>query len=115
MASFIARAQDSRQSEAQTQSVRAGVVLLAVLGETGALWRRSGRLGGKVIVRCRAGHLFTTIWIPAVSMKSLRFGTWRFQHCPVGHHWSLVTPVKPADLTEEQRRTASEHHDVRLP
>lgn len=109
------RARKTRANQKRRRVGAVRLVLLAVLGETGALWRRSGRLGGKVIVRCQAGHLFTTIWIPAVSVKSLRLGTRRFQHCPVGHHWSLVTPVKPADLTEQQRRKASEHHDVRLP
>jgi hypothetical protein len=77
--------------------------------------RRGYNMGGNVIVRCRQGHLFTTIWVPGASIKSLRLGWARFQHCPVGKHWTLVTPVKPADLTEEQRRTAGQHRDVRLP
>jgi hypothetical protein len=77
--------------------------------------RRGYNMGGNVVVRCRQGHLFTTIWIPGASIKSLRLGWARFQHCPVGRHWSLVTPVKPAGLTEEQRRTAADIHDVRIP
>ena len=89
----------------------AGVVLL----ETAALRIRSGRLGGDVIVRCRQGHLFTTIWIPGGSLKSLRLGWWRFQRCPVGHHWSVVTPVKAAELTEQERRSAGEARDIRVP
>jgi len=76
---------------------------------------RGYRIGGKLVVRCREGHLFTTIWIPGASLKSLRFGWCRFQRCPVGHHWSIVTPVKESELTEEEKRTASEHKDVRLP
>jgi hypothetical protein len=59
--------------------------------------------------------LFTTIWIPGASVKSLRLGWWRFQHCPVGSHWSIVTPVKKSDLTEEQKRSAGEHKDIRIP
>jgi hypothetical protein len=53
--------------------------------------------------------------VPGASIKSLRLGWARFQHCPVGGHWSLVTPVKPADLTEEERRTAGQRRDIRLP
>ena len=95
---------------------RAGVIAsAAMLVETAGLWVRSRRLGGNVIVRCRAGHLFTTIWIPAASVKALRLGWWRVQRCPIGHHWSLVTPVNASELTEGERRSAREHHDVWLP
>jgi hypothetical protein len=86
-----------------------------MLVETAGLWLRSRRVGGNVVVRCRAGHLFTTIWIPGASVKALRLGWWRVQRCPVGRHWSLVTPVKEADLTEDERRFAREHHDIGLP
>ncbi|HEY3729557.1 MAG TPA: hypothetical protein VGL51_20460 [Solirubrobacteraceae bacterium] len=89
--------------------------MTAVALETLALWLRSHRLGGNVVVRCRQGHLFTTIWIPAASLKSLRLGWWRGQHCPVGHHWTLVTPVTEAELSDEELRVASERHDVRIP
>ena len=91
------------------------LVIAGVLLETLATWLRSGRLGGHIVVRCRAGHLFTTIWIPAASVKSLRLGFWRLQRCPVGHHWTVVSPVKEASLTEEERRTAAEHRDIGLP
>ena len=95
---------------------RAGVIAAAaMLVETAALWLRSGRIGGNVVVRCRAGHLFTTIWIPAASFKAVRLGFWRVQRCPVGHHFSLVTPVKEAALSEDERRFAREHRDIRLP
>jgi hypothetical protein len=90
-------------------------IAAAVVFETAALWVRSGRLSGNVIVRCRHGHLFTTIWIPAASVKSLRLGLWRVQHCPVGHHWTVVAPVKEADLTAQEQRAAREHHDIRVP
>ena len=72
-------------------------------------------IGGNLVVRCRKGHLFTTLWIPGVSVKSIRLGWWRIQRCPVGSHWSLVTPVKPTELTEEEERSARERHDARLP
>jgi hypothetical protein len=68
-----------------------------------------------VVVRCRSGHLFTTTWIPGGSLKAIRLGSMRFQRCPVGHHWSLVSPVREADLTEQELRFATEHHDLRIP
>jgi hypothetical protein len=50
-----------------------------------------------------------------VSFKSVRLGRWRLQRCPVGSHWTLVTPVKPLDLTEDELRGARAHRDVRIP
>jgi hypothetical protein len=72
--------------------------------------RRSGRpaLGGKIVVRCGKGHLFTTFWSPMGSFTAIRLGPARFQHCPVGNHWSLVRPVKDADLTAEDRQIAEQ-------
>ena len=67
------------------------------------------------MVRCSQGHLFTTIWIPGISFKAVRLGMTRFQHCPVGHHWTKVAPVNESELTEEERHFASEHHDIRIP
>jgi hypothetical protein len=72
-------------------------------------------VGGNAVVRCRRGHLFTTIWLPGASLKSIRLGWWRIQRCPVGPHWSVVTPVRVADLSEVERRSAAEHRDVRIP
>jgi hypothetical protein len=77
--------------------------------------RRGYGFGGNTVVRCRSGHLSTTIWIPGASLKSVRLGWWRFQRCPVGGHWTLVTPVRDADLSDEDRETAAEHRDVRIP
>ena len=95
---------------------RRAVVLgvASVLVEISGLWLRAGRLGGKVVVRCRSGHVYTTIWIPGVSMKSLRLGFWRFQRCPVGAHWSIVTPVRESDLSEREQRLARGQKDIRL-
>jgi hypothetical protein len=90
-------------------------VVGGVLADTAATWLRAGRPGGDLVVRCRQGHLFTTLWIPAVSLKSLRLGPRRFQYCPVGRHWSLVTPVRADELSDQQRREASAQHDIRLP
>jgi hypothetical protein len=79
-----------------------------------ARWR-GYRFGLNLVVRCRRGHLFTTIWIPGVSVKSIRLGWWRLQRCPVGPHWSIVTPVRDADLTDEERLLAGERRDSRVP
>jgi hypothetical protein len=75
---------------------------------------RGYRFGRNLVVRCRDGHLFTTIWIPGVSLKSIRLGWWRLQRCPVGNHWSIVTPVREADLTDGERRAAAAAHDARI-
>ncbi|HEY3090613.1 MAG TPA: hypothetical protein VGJ59_21390 [Jatrophihabitantaceae bacterium] len=78
--------------------------------------RRLGyKLGGNTIVRCRQGHLFTTLWIPGVKLKAIDLGVARVQHCPVGNHWSLVVPVRESDLTEEERQRARERHDAGIP
>lgn len=89
-------------------------VVLYVVGTLVAR-RRGYNMGGNIVVRCRAGHLFTTIWVPGASLKALRLGWARLQRCPVGKHWTLVTPVREAELTYEERRMAAEHHDVRIP
>jgi hypothetical protein len=89
-------------------------VLAFVVGTVVA--RRLGyKVGGNTVVRCRDGHLFTTIWVPGVSLKAIRLGWFRFQRCPVGAHWTLVSPVKDSDLTDEERRAAEQRHDVRIP
>ena len=80
--------------------------------------RRKGYSQGdaaNVVVRCREGHLFTTIWIPGVSVKSIKLGWYRFLYCPVGRHWTLVKPVRNEDLTDDELRTAYEHQDIRIP
>lgn len=93
---------------------RALIITVALLVETVPTWVRTHRIAGNFIVRCRKGHLFTTIWIPGASVKALRLGLWRFQRCPVGHHWSLVTAVKESELSESERRAAHENRDIRL-
>jgi hypothetical protein len=90
-------------------------VAVAALAETAGLWLQSRRIAGNVIVRCSRGHLFTTLWIPGASVKSLRLVWWRFQRCPVGGHWSLVRPVDESTLSEDERRSAREHHDLPVP
>jgi hypothetical protein len=87
----------------------------ALLLEAGAAWLRSHRFGGNLVVRCLQGHLFTTMWIPGASVKSLRLGWWRVQYCPVGQHWSVVVPVREDELSRKQLRGAHDQHDIRLP
>ncbi len=80
------------------------------------LRRRSGSLVGlRTVVRCHRGHLFTTTWIPGVSVKALRLGPWRVQRCPVGKHWSIVRPVRPDELSDDERAEARSIRDSLLP
>jgi hypothetical protein len=72
-------------------------------------------VAGRVVVRCRQGHLFTTIWIPGASLKSLRLGWWRVQRCPVGQHLSIVKPVRESKLTKSERRAAENNKDFAIP
>jgi len=88
---------------------------VALLLEPLAMKLRGYPLGGRLIVRCRRGHLFTTIWIPGASLKAIRLGWLRVQYCPVGRHWSIVVPVRESELTEDEKRLARGHDDVRLP
>ncbi|HEX4493482.1 MAG TPA: hypothetical protein VH914_19925 [Acidimicrobiia bacterium] len=82
---------------------------------TGVARKRGYKLGPNTVVRCRKGHLFTTIWIPGASIKSVKLGLSRFQRCPVGKHWTLVKPVKDTELTDEDRAIAARTRDVRVP
>jgi hypothetical protein len=91
------------------------LLVAAVLAEPVAMKMRGYPLGGRLVVRCHKGHLFTTLWIPGVSVKSLRFLWWRFQRCPVGNHWSIVTPVHESELSRGEKRVARKRHDIPLP
>ncbi len=68
-----------------------------------------------LIVRCRAGHLFTTVWLPFVTFKAVRIGMVRIQYCPVGDHVTLVVPIDPSSLTESEREFAENHPDSLVP
>jgi hypothetical protein len=87
-----------------------GVVILvlvaaAVVAVNIRVRREGYSIPGKTVVRCSKGHLFTTTWIEGGSLKAVRLGAHtRYQYCPVGKHWAIVHPVKPADLTDEERR-----------
>ena len=60
-------------------------------------------------------YQFTTIWIPGVKRPELDLVSRGRRAVQVGKHWSLVVPVREADLTEEERQFAREHHDIRIP
>jgi len=92
------------------------VIVVALLATGTLVARRLGyKVGGNTVVRCRQGHLYTTLWVPGVKLKGLDLGLARIQYCPVGKHWSLVTPVRDSDLTDEEREFAREHHDMWIP
>jgi hypothetical protein len=91
-----------------------GIVAGYLVGTVIAI-RQGYTFGRNVTVRCRRGHLFTTVWIPGASVKSLRLGYWRVQWCPVGRHVDVVRLVKDADLTEGERALAAAHHDIPVP
>lgn len=91
------------------------LVVVLVVGGTLVARRLGYKLGGHVVVRCRKGHLFTTLWIPGVKFKALDLGVARMQHCPVGNHWTLVTPVKDSELADEERRSAAQYRDTPIP
>jgi hypothetical protein len=91
---------------------RIALAVVVFYAVTTVVARRLGYgVGGETIVRCRRSHLFTTVWIPGASLKSVRFGWWRLQRCPVGPHWSLVVPVRANDLSDDERRLAFENRD----
>lgn len=115
----VSEAEVAASGAALGLGIAAGVVVIVALAMVliTIVARRRGYsgIGGDTVVRCSKGHLFTTIWVPGVSVKALRLGTARYQHCPVGHHWAVVRPVKDSDLTDDDRAAAAEHHDVHLP
>jgi hypothetical protein len=93
-------------------------ILIAAGVATGGtlIARRLGyNLGTNTLVRCRKGHVFTTIWIPGVKLKEIDLVIARIQRCPIGHHWSLVVPVREQDLSNTELEFAREHHDVPIP
>jgi hypothetical protein len=90
-------------------------VAAGILAEALAMRLRGYPMGTDVVVRCRRGHLFSTIWLPGVSFKSLRLLWWRVQRCPVGAHWTIVTPVREGELGQDERQAAQDRKDIRVP
>ena len=104
-----------RRRRPSRRQLRLAFTALTVVTEVLMLRRRGYGLGGDVVVGCRRGHLYTTLWFPGASVPSVRLGWWRIQYCPVGRHVSLVTPVDTADLDAVDRQAATDVHDLRLP
>lgn len=77
--------------------------------------RRRGAAGFERILRCRAGHVFTSTVVPGASIKAVRLWNVRFQRCPVGRHWTLVREVDEASLTPAELEAARSAHDLRVP
>jgi hypothetical protein len=44
--------------------------IASVVAEPVIMKLRGYPIGGKLVVRCRKGHRFTTFWIPGVSLKA---------------------------------------------
>jgi hypothetical protein len=106
----------ARQTDHVSSRLRRILIIVAIVAGGTILGRLLGyNFGGNTVVRCRKGHLFSTIWIPGVKLKALDLGIARVQRCPVGKHWSLVVPVKDSTLSKDERRFAAKHHDVRIP
>ena len=98
------------------RAIKPVLIITGVVAGATLIGRRLGyNFGTNTVVRCRQGHLFTTVWIPGVKLKELDLIVARVQRCPVGQHWSLVVPVKASDLTDAERQFAKEHHDIRVP
>jgi hypothetical protein len=68
-----------------------------------------------VPVQCSAGHLFTTIWVPMATLKSVRLGWERWQYCPVGRHWAMVHRLDDGTASADDLNSAGLVHDVRIP
>ena len=61
------------------------------------------------IVRCSRGAVFETVWVPWVSLKSIRLGPRRLQRCPIHRRWELVAPVDPTMLSAGDRTDAARY------
>lgn len=77
--------------------------------------KRGFEFGRDVIVQCSKGHHYTTIWVPGLSFKAIRWGAIRIQRCPVGKHWAITRLVNPRDVTPEISELAAKYHDIQIP
>lgn len=67
------------------------------------------------VARCRDGHLFETPNLPLASLKAIRLGGNRFQRCPVGKHWAMVSFVPPGELSEAEIEQARRYRTSLIP
>jgi hypothetical protein len=103
------------KTSAKRRRTLVAVVVFYVVATIVARRRGYSGIGGRTLVRCRQGHLFRTIWVPGVSIKAIRLGWYRAQFCPVGRHWTLVSPVKDVDATLNAPRLSLVPDDLPLP
>lgn len=97
------------------QAIVIVVFVLVVVGLLAYALTGPSGVSGNVVVRCRDGHLFRTVWLPGISFKAIRLGPIRLQYCPVGGHWTAVTYVPDNELTDAERLLAAQFHDSNLP
>jgi len=90
------------------------VWVILVMIPTAIIFNKGLRFGKNVVVRCSANHLYTTMWIPSVSLKAFRWGFRRYQYCPVGKHWAWISQLRGPELTFEAIAEASKTHDIRI-
>ena len=91
------------------------VVSLVTLETIVVARRRHSLFKLDTVVQCRHGHQFTTWWMPGVSFKALRLLWWRLQYCPVGKHYSVVTPVAVTAIADDELQQAQDRDDIRIP
>ncbi len=66
-------------------------------------------------VRCSKDHVYTSIWVPLASFKSLRVGWRRWQRCPVGKHWAMTYRLDQESAPPELLTQAAAVHDWHIP
>lgn len=64
------------------------------------------------VMRCSAGHLFETPFLPFGSLKAIRMPTGRVQRCPVCHRMRRVElmftdALSPSERAEARRNRTS--------
>ncbi len=67
------------------------------------------------IVECEQGGLFSTIWVPFVSLKAVRLGSKRLQRCPIHKKWEKVHRVETSTLSADALANARVVTDSRIP
>ena len=72
-------------------------------------WQPLGRY--EQIVRCSHGHLYRTNWWPWGSFKAVRFGSVRYQRCPVCRRWRMTRRVRREYLSPGELAEAAANRD----
>lgn len=69
----------------------------------------------RTIVQCAQGALYSSIWWPLVSVKSVRMGSQRLQRCPVHRRWEKTVQVDGAGLSAAEIAEAEAVTDWPVP